>query len=85
MTESSKKVPRSPAYDEQEYWETRYNTQTDFFDWYLVPYERISRFMSEKLDDSQVNLLEVGCGNSKFCLDAFDSGLFESVTGVDYS
>mmetsp|Transcript_15830 Transcript_15830/g.34330 ORF Transcript_15830/g.34330 Transcript_15830/m.34330 type:complete len:230 (+) Transcript_15830:412-1101(+) len=72
-----------PAYNELEYWETRYGASgTGLFDWY-VGYDGVKPFLEMVPLRAASNVLVIGCGNSPLSEQIYDDG-FRKITSVDF-
>lgn len=69
------------AYGKQEYWEERFETETEF-EW-LVSYRDVADMIRPCIASTS-EILVVGCGNSSFSADLYDDG-YPHITNVDYS
>ena len=65
------------------YWDQRFAVE-ETYDW-LVKFEEISPLLSRYLPSSkECKILVVGCGNSSFSSDLYDSG-YEYIVNIDFS
>mmetsp|Transcript_22347 Transcript_22347/g.22649 ORF Transcript_22347/g.22649 Transcript_22347/m.22649 type:complete len:250 (-) Transcript_22347:228-977(-) len=79
------------AYGKVEYWDERYTTERETFDWYQR-YSGIRHFFSEKFLSpnkplpplNEMRALDIGCGTSKVSKGMVEDG-FGAVTSVDFS
>ncbi|CBY02378.1 predicted protein [Plenodomus lingam JN3] len=65
-------APQPPPYGSQEYWNQRFSSNTDTFEWLETP-DTLERYISDALSTSQdedPQVLHVGCGTSSlwFCM-----------------
>jgi len=73
-------------YSKQTYWESRFKVE-DSYDWYPSRYENILELLVKKLEalnQSNMRILQLGCGNSKLGPDLYEKG-FRNLTNIDYS
>jgi ubiquinone/menaquinone biosynthesis C-methylase UbiE len=68
-------------YDSQEYWETRFQSETNF-EW-VCQYSDIQPLIHTHFDRSRP-VLHLGCGSSRLGLDLYQD-FYESITNVDFS
>eukprot|EP00742_Colponemidia_sp_Colp-10_P001417 GILJ01001525.1.p1 GENE.GILJ01001525.1~~GILJ01001525.1.p1 ORF type:complete len:362 (+),score=53.01 GILJ01001525.1:56-1141(+) len=71
-----------PDYHNSEYWNERYETYTEPFDW-LLSYEHVRYILRSYVTDTS-KILIVGCGNADFSADMYDDGL-QNITNIDLS
>eukprot|EP00743_Colponemidia_sp_Colp-15_P001564 GILK01001709.1.p1 GENE.GILK01001709.1~~GILK01001709.1.p1 ORF type:complete len:363 (-),score=65.21 GILK01001709.1:107-1195(-) len=71
-----------PDYHDSEYWNGRYETYTEPFDW-LLSYEHVRYILRSYVTDTS-KILIVGCGNAEFSADMYDDGL-QNITNIDLS
>ncbi|OHT04999.1 Menaquinone biosynthesis methyltransferase [Tritrichomonas foetus] len=72
----------SPSYHLEEYWEKRYQTDVNSYEWYQDPDDLIPVIKSEF--KTKEKALDVGCGSSTLPIGLIDIG-FEKVIGLDIS
>lgn len=72
----------APAYNESDYWNTRYEREPEAFDWYQ-PWSRIKTIVLPVIQ-GRGRALDVGCGNSPMTAELLADG-FDDVTGLDIS
>ncbi|EFA80511.1 hypothetical protein PPL_07347 [Heterostelium album PN500] len=82
---SSKDVPKDVrVYRTHEYWEERYQKESDTtYDW-LKTYKDLQPYFSKVIPDKNMSILMLGCGNSTLGDDMYDDG-YHHITNVDYS
>jgi ubiquinone/menaquinone biosynthesis C-methylase UbiE len=71
----------SPAYGEPEYWENRYATFPDPFDWYET-WPQLLNMLGAYFNSSQL-ALNIGCGNSMTAVEM--GSTFKTVVNIDIS
>ncbi|CAI2380445.1 unnamed protein product [Moneuplotes crassus] len=69
-------------YGKPEFWEDRYQRDTDPFDWYQK-YEGIKDIITQYINTSST-ILNLGCGNSRMSEEMYEEG-YENITNVDIS
>lgn len=69
-------------YGKKEYWEERYFSKKDPFDWYQK-WSGLKDVISQYIRPHQ-KILNVGCGTSKIPEDLFTAG-YTQITSIDYS
>jgi SAM-dependent methyltransferase len=72
----------APAYSEKSYWNSRYERESDPFDWYQ-PWSRLKSIVLPHIS-GRASALDVGCGNSTLASELLADG-FTEVVGLDYS
>jgi len=72
----------APAYGEKNYWNSRYEKETDFFEWYQ-PWTRINGSLRQIIKPNGI-ALNIGCGNSQMSCDLLKEG-FSKVVSIDFS
>ena len=72
----------APAYDQQQYWETRYEREPEELDWYQT-WDTLKPVIG-KLISSSATVLSVGCGNSPMSSSILKDGA-SKVYGIDFS
>ena len=70
-----------PQYSEAEYWESRYSSEPEPFEWYQT-WSNLSPVVLPKMVNPG-NVLDVGCGNSSVCSELVKENF--DVTGIDIS
>jgi SAM-dependent methyltransferase len=65
----------------REYWESRYENETQPFEWFK-DFQALRHLFSTYSNDSKI--IQLGCGNSLLSADLFNHG-FKNITNVDYS
>ena len=64
-------------YGDMKWWDLRYQKELEPFEWYQ-PYAELKPLFDQLTDEvedrSQVNVLNVGCGNSRFTEDMYYDG-----------
>ncbi|CAI5743238.1 unnamed protein product [Hyaloperonospora brassicae] len=79
MTEYLPKTNRT--YKEKSYWDSRFDSE-ESYDW-LVRFENVAELLAKYVRPSD-RILVVGCGNSTFSIDMYNSG-FHHITNIDFS
>ena len=72
----------APAYDQQQYWETRYERDPEELDWYQT-WDSLKPVIGKLIPESAV-VLSVGCGNSPMSSAILKDGA-QKVYGIDFS
>jgi len=79
---SDEENENGPEYGKAEYWDHRYNENSDPFEWYLG-WDRIREVLSSYVGNN-MNSLVIGCGNSPMSYDMLKDG-FVNVVSIDIS
>ena len=72
----------APAYNEKNFWNNRYEKETDPFEWYQ-PWGKFKASISQYVTGNGQALV-LGCGNSQMSSDLLSDG-FEKVVSIDFS
>jgi EEF1A lysine methyltransferase 4 len=72
-----------PDYGSASYWDERYATVTDAYDWYQ-DYSTLRSFLQPYLKDKSIEILIPGCGSSTLGGDLYKLG-YQNITNVDIS
>ncbi|OMJ80960.1 hypothetical protein SteCoe_18667 [Stentor coeruleus] len=73
-----------PDFSSREYWESRYSSENTSYDW-LLPFSQLRNIILPRLhDNTQSEILIVGCGNSRIGEELYRDG-FHNITNIDYS
>ena len=84
------KIETVPEYGTSEYWEVRYQRDTEQFDWlqrYYTPTQThfyMKDIITQAINQPKANILVVGCGTSRMSEELFDDG-FLNVQSIDIS
>eukprot|EP01041_Mallomonas_annulata_P000997 gene997-1961_t len=70
-------------YKLKSYWDERFSDE-ESFEW-LLPYSDLKNFIDPIFTKNMKRALVIGCGNSSFSADLYDSGVFEGIVNIDYS
>lgn len=73
----------APAYGEKEYWNSRYEKQTETFEWFQS-WSHFQPHVSKYLQNTQGSAMNLGCGNSAMSSELVTSG-FSKVVNIDIS
>ena len=79
--ENEKHLVPNSVFKSKDYWEGRFETE-ETYDW-LVSFKHIEKHFIHELKVND-QILIVGCGNSNFSNDLYDSG-FENIVNIDFS
>jgi ubiquinone/menaquinone biosynthesis C-methylase UbiE len=72
-----------PDYGSASYWDERYATMTESYDWYQ-DYGTLKSFLDPYMRDKQVEILIPGCGSSTLGGELYNAG-YQNITNVDIS
>lgn len=72
----------APAYSEKTYWNSRYEKDTETFEWYQS-WVKLRDHVTQYINGSGI-ALNLGCGNSNMTSELLLSG-FDKVIGIDFS
>ena len=72
----------APPYSEKSFWNSRYESSTEEFDWYLE-WAKLKASVSQFITPSGIALV-LGCGNSSMSSQLLSDG-FEKVVSIDFS
>jgi len=79
-----------PEYGDRNYWDNRYASEDDPFDW-LCDWEELEPMMRPLMDNCPLSsnrdprILVVGCGNAPFSSDIYRKGGYKNLVNIDYS
>ena len=69
-------------YGKPEYWEDRYQRDTEAFDWYQR-YAGVKDIVTQYISSNH-QILNIGCGNSRMSEEMYEEN-FEHITNIDIS
>ena len=72
----------APAYNEKSYWNSRYEKETESFEWYNS-WVKLKEHVAQHINGSGT-ALNLGCGNSNMTSELLLNG-FDKVVGIDFS
>ena len=73
-----------PDYGFKTYWNHRYESSDEPFDW-MVDYASLAPTLEPLLPDKSARILVVGCGDAPFSPDLYYLGGYVNTLNIDYS